>query len=67
VPNHTLNGFPEWAYGVTEWFEAGLYLPVYSLTDGHFLLDSAKVRLLIVSPHPGERRFFYVVNFELIG
>jgi hypothetical protein len=27
VPNHTLNGVPEWAYGVTDWFEQGLYLP----------------------------------------
>jgi hypothetical protein len=23
VPNHALNGVPEWAYGVTDWFEAG--------------------------------------------
>ncbi|MGH6887581.1 MAG: hypothetical protein ACREHF_00010 [Rhizomicrobium sp.] len=27
VPNQTLNGVPEWAYGVTDRFEAGLYLP----------------------------------------
>jgi len=30
VPDHTLNGVPEWAYGVTDWFEQGLYLPLYS-------------------------------------
>jgi hypothetical protein len=24
VPNHTLNGVPEWAYGVAPWFEARL-------------------------------------------
>ena len=66
IPNHTLNGVPEWAYGVTEWFEAGLYLPVYSLTgDGRFLLDSTKLRALFVSPHAAERKFFYGVNFEL--
>src|SRR5580693_3128141 len=28
--NHSFNGVPEWAYGVTPWFEAGLYLPLYS-------------------------------------
>jgi hypothetical protein len=28
VPNHTLNGVPEWAFGVTNWFEAGLYMPL---------------------------------------
>ena len=27
VANHSLNGVPEFAYGVTDWFEAGLYLP----------------------------------------
>ena len=27
VPNNTLNGVPESAYGVTDWLEAGLYLP----------------------------------------
>ena len=66
VPNHTLNGVPEWAYGVTDWFEAGLYLPVYSLTgDGKFYLDSAKLRALFVSPHAADRTFFYGLNFEL--
>ena len=30
VPNHTLNGVPEWAYGVTDWLELGAYLPLYS-------------------------------------
>src|SRR5271165_6713010 len=35
VPDHALNGVPEWAYGVTDWFEAGAYLPVYTWTrDG---------------------------------
>ena len=37
VPNKSLNGVPEWAYGVTAWFEAGLYLPLYSIgtRDAH--------------------------------
>jgi hypothetical protein len=66
APYHTLNGVPEWAYGVTEWFEAGLYLPVYSLTgEGHLLFDSAKLRALFVVPHAAERSFFYGINFEL--
>src|SRR6185295_3074053 len=26
----SLNGVPAWAYGVNSWFEAGLYLPLYS-------------------------------------
>ena len=28
VPNQSFNGAAEWAYGVTPWFEQGLYLPV---------------------------------------
>jgi len=66
VPNHALNGVPEFAYGVTDWFEAGLYLPVYTLTaGGRALLDSTKLRALFVSPWAGQRTFFYGINFEL--
>jgi len=66
VPEHALNGVPEFAYGVTEWFEAGTYLPIYTLTrDGRLLFDGVKLRALFVSPRAHERRFFYGVNFEL--
>src|SRR5258705_12096646 len=34
VPDQSLNGVPEWAYRVTAWFEAGLYLPVVSNRGG---------------------------------
>src|ERR1700745_1879974 len=27
VPNHTLNGTPEFAYGMTDWWEGGFYIP----------------------------------------
>jgi hypothetical protein len=59
------NGVPEWAYGVTEWFEAGLYLPLYSLDkDTGFGLDGFKLRALFAVPHADDRKFFYGVNFE---
>lgn len=32
VPQGSYNGVAEWAYGVTGWLEAGLYLPLYSIT-----------------------------------
>jgi hypothetical protein len=65
-PNHTLNGVPEWAYGVTDWLELGSYFPLYSWTGrGHFLIDGAKLRAEFVVPHAQERSFFYGVNFEL--
>ena len=66
VPNHALNGVPEWAYAVTDWFEAGTYLPVYTLTnDGQLLLDSVKLRALFVVPDAHDRTVFYGLNFEL--
>ena len=66
IPNHALNGVPEWAYGVTDWFEAGTYLPVYTVTnDGQLLFDSVKLRALFVIPNAHDRTFFYGLNFEL--
>ena len=65
VPNHTLNGVPEWAWGVTDWFEQGLYLPLYSLSSNLGpVLDGFKVRELFVVPHAADRTFFYGINFE---
>jgi hypothetical protein len=63
--DHSLNGVPEWAYGVAPWFEAGLYMPLYSVdrTMG-FGLDGFKLRSLFVVPHADDRKFFYGTNFE---
>jgi hypothetical protein len=65
APNRTLNGVTEWAYGVTDWFEAGLYLPLYSITGaGGVVFNGFKLRALFVSPNSAERHFFYGINFE---
>ncbi len=65
VPNHTLNGVTEWAYGVTDWFEAGLYLPLYSISgSGAWTYNGFKIRTLFVEPNAADQRFFYGVNFE---
>jgi hypothetical protein len=61
--NNSLNGTPEFAYGVTDWWEVGLYLP-FAIKDRQFLSDSFKLRTLFVSPNAAERTFFYGVNFE---
>lgn len=66
VPDHALNGVPEWAYGVTDWLEAGAYVPIYTRTaDGALLFDGVKLRALFVAPHAQERTFFYGLNLEL--
>ncbi len=60
------NGSSEWALGVTQWFEAGLYLPVYTRDDRQgWGLDGVKLRTLFAVPDAQHRRFFYGVNFEL--
>jgi hypothetical protein len=65
APNRTFNGVTEWAYGVAPWFEAGLYLPLYSITgDGSVMFNGFKLRTLFVVPNAAERSFFYGINFE---
>ena len=65
IPDKSLNGVPEWAYGVTDWFEAGLYLPLYSISKGRGAsINGGKIRLLFVRPHAAEHTFFYGINFE---
>ena len=65
IPDKSFNGVTEWAYGVTDWFEAGLYLPLYSISqDRGATINGGKIRLLFVKPHAGDHRFFYGANFE---
>jgi hypothetical protein len=65
IPDKSWNGVTEWAYGVTPWMEAGLYLPLYSVWKGHGAsFNGAKLRFLFVRPHADEHEFFYGVNFE---
>jgi hypothetical protein len=64
VPNHALNGTPELAYGVNEWWEMGWYAPFAVDQDGRFFSDGFKIRQLFVSPNAAKREFFYGVNFE---
>jgi hypothetical protein len=66
IPNHSVNGAAEWAYGVTDWFEQGLYLPVWSpYSEGRGgSINGFKLRELFVRPHAHDHIFFYGVNFE---
>jgi hypothetical protein len=65
VPDKSLNGAAEWAYGAAPWFEAGLYFPLYTITrSGGVLYNGMKLRTLFVTPDAAKRRFFYGVNLE---
>jgi hypothetical protein len=58
-------GVAEWAYGVTPWFEQGLYLPLYSYSQNDGMTyNGFKLRELFVKPHAADQTFFYGVNFE---
>src|ERR1700676_951352 len=63
--NRSLQATPEFAYGITDWWEAGFYLPFAVTGTGEFLPDGAKLRSLFVIPDAAKRSFFYGVNFEL--
>jgi hypothetical protein len=63
--DHALVGVAEWAYGVTPWFEQGLYLPLYSYSQNDGMtFNGFKIRELFVKPHAADQTFFYGVNFE---
>ncbi len=65
VPDGATNGTPELAYGVTDFWEVGCYLPWAVTRDGDFEWGGAKLRTLFVSPRAAGRRFFYGLNIEL--
>ena len=59
------NGVPEWALGITKWFEGGLYLPLYSRDKNMgFGLNGFKLRALFAEPDADDKTFVYGVNFE---
>jgi hypothetical protein len=64
TPNHALNATPEFAWGITEWFELGLYIPWAIDSDGRFLSNWFKLRTLFVTPNADKKNFFYGLNFE---
>jgi hypothetical protein len=63
IANHTLNGTPELAYGLTDWWELGFYAP-FAVSQHQFLSNGAKIRTLFVTPNADKQNFFYGVNIE---
>jgi hypothetical protein len=65
VAHKSWNGVPEWAFGVTRWFEAGLYLPLYSRdNEMGWGIDGFKLRTLFAVPDGDNRKFVYGANME---
>ena len=58
VDNHAYSSVTEWAYGVTPWFEAGLYLPLYADSSNQgWTYNGFKLRALFVQPDNDQTRF----------
>ena len=64
VAHRALNGTPELAYGITDWWELGFYAPFAIDQNGTPYSNAGKIRQLFVVPNAAERTFFYGVNFE---
>ena len=65
VDHHAYSSVTEWAYGVTPWFEAGLYLPLYAHSENQgWTYNGFKLRALFVQPDNPDKDFYYGVNFE---
>jgi hypothetical protein len=64
VPDKSFNGVSEWAYGMTDWFEAGLYLPLYSISkDRGATINGGKLRLLFTRAARGRTYVFLRYKF----
>ena len=66
IANDSFQTTAEWAYGVTPWFEQGLYMPVSTPHSTNYggTLDGFKIRELFVRPNADDHTFFYGINFE---
>jgi opacity protein-like surface antigen len=63
IPNHTLNATPEFAYGVTDWFEAGFYVP-WAIDSNGYHSNAMKLRTLFTTPNAAKREFWVGLNLE---
>jgi hypothetical protein len=66
LANHSYQVTAEWAYGVTPWFEQGLYMPVtspYSANEAS-TINGFKIRELFTRPNAHDHTFFYAANLE---
>ena len=64
--DRSFNGVTEWAFGAADWFEAGLYLPLYTYDKDLGLgYDGMKLRALIATPNGADRKVAFGLGFEL--
>jgi hypothetical protein len=64
-PRHLFLATPEFGFGVTRWFELGLYLPTAVAPDGSLYGNGVKVRAKVVPRRAEAGGFFWGWNVEL--
>lgn len=62
--NHSWRATPEFNYGISQGWDAGLYLPFLLEANGAKHIEGAKVRLKFVSA-PSDSAFYWGINEEL--
>lgn len=62
---HRYRFTPEFSYGIAPNLEAGLYLPLASVTGDGVYADGVKVRLKYILPHPQTQSWYVGANFEI--
>jgi hypothetical protein len=67
TPQHGLRLTPEFSYGISRAFEAGLYVPMERTGDGRYGLAGTKLRLKWLPVQPDEKSggWFFGLNGEL--
>lgn len=56
---------PEWAYGLTDHVELGVYLPLTTIQDNRFSVLGEKLRIKYIATKPDAPGVFWGGNFEI--
>ena len=56
---------PEWAYGLTDHIELGLYLPLTTIVNNRLSVLGEKARIKYIATKPDAPGWFYGANFEI--
>lgn len=66
IPSHHVTQItPEFSYGLTDTFEAGLYMPFAVTAAGDSFLNGLRVRLKYIAPQADSEQLFYGLNVEV--
>ena len=66
LATHRARITPEFSYGLSPLFEAGMYLPLATIDrTGKLRAEGIKFRLKYIAPHTADQNWWYGANFEI--